>query len=187
MNTLVFIGGLIALSSYLPLWRQMWKNQVKQNLLTWILWGFLDLIGTTAIIFQNGNYILPFVYTIGSIVTILLILKSGEKSKWTWFETMVVIIVLICITVWYFTGNKIAIIAISIAGIIATFPQFIDAWKKPEKMPLVTYVICMIANVFSTMGGKSWTIEERFFPFSSTIMCLILVVLSFRKFFKNKN
>lgn len=182
MNTLLLAGSLLAIVTYFPLWKQIWCGEAKQNFFTWILWGVLDGLGAVAIVFQNGSYLLPVAYTIGSLITVLLILKSGEKPKLTWFEIMVFTLILLCMVVWYFSGSKVAIIAGSVAAFIATFPQFVDAWKKPDDMPFVVYLSYFVANCLSIAGGKCWSVEERLFPASGAFLCFIIVVLSARRF-----
>lgn len=182
MNVLIWSGSILALLTYFPLWKQIRSGKAKQNLLTWALWGALDAVVAATIIVQNGNFLLPVVYTVGSSVTIFFILRLGNKASWTWFETMVASLTIASMVIWYFSGGKIATIASTTAMLIAGIPQLVDAWKKPQDMPLIPYSSYFIANCLSVAGGKSWAIQERFYPLSAAIFCFLIAVLATRKF-----
>src|SRR3989344_6235065 len=133
MNALVWAGSILALLTYFPLWKQIRSGKAKQNLLTWALWGTLDAVIAATIIVQRGNFLLPIVYTIGSMLTVYFILKAGNKTVWTWFETMVVLLTIASMMIWYFSGGKAAAVASTMAMCIAGIPQLVDAWKKPQR------------------------------------------------------
>jgi len=182
MNALIWAGSILALLTYFPLWKQIRSGKAKQNLLTWALWGVLDAVVAATIIVQKGNFLLPVVYTIGSTLTVYFILKAGNKAAWTWFETMVASLTIASMVIWYFSGGKVATVASTTAMLIAGIPQLNDAWKKPQDMPFLAYISYSIANCLSTAGGKSWAIEERFYPAGATVFCFLIAVLAARKF-----
>jgi hypothetical protein len=186
VNVLVWAGGMLAILTYFPLWKGIKSGKVKQNLFTWLLWAILDGIVAVTIIAQNGNFLLPVAFTVGSVITSFFIVGSKNKVSWTWFETMVVLLVVSSMGVWHFSGDRVATIASTIAVTIAGIPQLIDAWKKPKDMPILEFVSYTIANGLSTAGGKNWSISERLFPASGTVFCLLIVVFSARKFWQKK-
>lgn len=186
MSGFTLAGSILALLIYFPLWKQIRSGEAKQNYLTWILWGLLDFIVAATIIVQHGNWLLPITYGFGSLITFYFILKAGEKASWTWFETMVVSLVIASMVIWYFSGSKIATIASTSAMLIAGIPQLIDTYKKPHEMPLLAYFGYFIANCLSTAGGKNWSIEERFYPTGAAIFCLLIALLSARKYLQKQ-
>lgn len=181
MNILVWSGSLLALLTYFPLWYQIKIGTTEQNRLTWGLWGALDIIATITIIAQKGNFLLPAAYVIGSVMTVYFISRTGKKSAWTWFETMVTLLVIICMVIWYFVNSKAATIASSSALLIAGVPQLVDAWRRPHEMPFLVYVSYTIANGLSTAGGKNWSVEERFYPATAAVLCFLFVVVIFAR------
>lgn len=184
MNALIWAGSILALLTYYPLWKQIRSGEAKQNLLTWALWGILDAVVAATIIVQGGSFLLPVTYGVGSTITVYFIWKAGNKAEWTWFETMVATLTIVSMVVWYFSGGKMATIASTTAMVIAGIPQLIDAWKKPQDMPLLAYSSYFIANCLSTSGGKSWAVEERFYPVSAAIFCFLIVALATRKYWQ---
>lgn len=186
MNTLTLVGSLIAILTYFPLWNQIRSGQAKQNLLTWVLWGTLDLVVAATIVAQHGNWLLPVVYGFGSGVTVLIIKRHGDKSLWTWFETMVASLVIVSAAVWYLTTDALATVASTCAMIIAGVPQLKDAHQKPHEMPLVAYAMYAVANILCTAGGADWSIKERFYPASAAAFCLAIVLLSLKRFWRDR-
>ncbi len=182
MNTLIWAGSILAILTYLPLWKQIRTGKADQNLFSWVLWCILDAIAAATIVAQGGNFLLPMVYTVGSFVTSLFISRSGNKASWTWFETLVASLVLVSMMIWYFSGDKIATIASTLAMLIAGIPQLIDAWKKPQNMPFLVYISYVVANCLSIAGGKNWSIKERFYPVAAGAICFLLTALAARKF-----
>jgi hypothetical protein len=181
MSTLVILGALVAFGAYVPLWQGIRAGK-PQNLLTWILWGTLDAIITASIIKQDGNYLLPMIYTVGSTITGYLIWKSQGEMVWKRFHTLITILAVASMVIWYFSGVQNATIASSLAMMIGGIPQLEDAWEKPEDMPLIEYAFFTLANFLSMMGGKSWAIEEWFYAFTATVFCFVMVVCSSRKY-----
>lgn len=186
MNIFLVLASVIAIATYFPLQRQIVSGKVTQNLLTWILWGTIDLLIGIESIFGEGNFLLALTYGLGSFVIAGFIFKTKHKTEWTWFETMVIVLVVVCLLIWYFSGTKIAIIASTLAMFISGIPQLIDSYKKPHEIPVVAYIGYLTANCFSLAGGKSWTIEERFYPVMAGLVCILILACSVRKFWTEK-
>ncbi len=181
MNTLILTGSILAVLTYFPLWKGIRSGEVRQNLLSWVLWAILDGVVAATIIAQKGNLLLPVTYAVGSTITSFLIIRSGKKASWTWFETMVALLVVVSMGVWYLSGDKVATVASTMAMVVAGIPQLVDAWKKPQDMPFFVFVSYFIANCLSTAGGKNWSIEERFYPAFATLYCFVMLIFSARK------
>lgn len=184
MNAWTWSGSILAILAYFPLWRQILKKKVSQNFFTWILWCALDAITTVSILFQKGGFYLPATYTIGGLITVLCIIKAKNLASWTRFETFVLFLVFASMVVWYFSESKMAIIASTVANIIASLPQITDAWKKPREMPLLIYTTYFIGNILCTVGGKSWSVEERLYPAACVALCLTMVLFTARRFWQ---
>lgn len=181
METIIIGSGILALGAYVPLWKQIRSGTAKQNLLTWILWGMLDAIASGTIIVQSGNFVLAAAFAIGSLLTAVVIAHSDRKFLWTWFETMVTLLVTTCLLVWYVSGSRVATIASTTALFVAGIPQLKDAWRRPEEVPTLPYAVWAVADILSLAGGKTWSIEERLYPLSALIICFAIAAVSLRK------
>ncbi len=181
MNIYILISTVVAFCLYIPLTVQIWRGDVKQNLVSWILWFLLDGIVGVALLVQGGNYVLPLAYSAGCLVTVICILKHREYS-WGCFEKLVVILVGICLAIWYFSGPWLATIATTLAVVTAGLPLLADTFKAPDKAPLLIFVGYFFVNTLSTIGGKEWSVEERLYPSANGAFCLCLVLFALRRF-----
>lgn len=182
MNGYVISGSVVAGFVYIGLCIQIWTGRNKQSFATWGLWALIDGITAASVIVQQGNYLLPLFFSIGSIATATSIILKTKNAGWSWFETMISILVVACLLVWYTSGPKMATIAGTTAVLIAGLPQTVEAWKKPWDSSFLVYSGFLVANILSTIGGKDWSIEERFYPGCCAILCLIVVAIISRKF-----
>lgn len=182
MNIYTKLGVIVALLMYPPLAYKILKRRVEQNLAAFILWGLLDAVAALSLFVQGGNWFLPGAYVFGCITVVvsLLIVKTYE---WTIFETFVSLLVLACIVGWAVSGPRMATIMSTTGVMLAGAPQLVDAIKKPAQQPILEYLGFTIANVLSTMGGKSWTVEERLYPGACVVLCGAVLIACSRKYF----
>ena len=165
---------------YVPLIFGIVKNKIEQSFVAFFLWALLDIIATITSILADGNYWLPLSNAIGaSTVAILLAIK--KKFNWTWVESITAILVLVCLITWYVSGETAGIVASSLAVVIASLPQMVDTYKNPQSTPTLIYLVFLVANILSLIAGKSWTIEERFYPACAVFLCLVIASFSLRK------
>jgi len=174
------IAGIICFAAYIPLIVGIVKNKVEQSFAAFLLWAMLDSIATATTILQDGNFWLPLGYAVGSGV-IALLLVAKKQVSWSWIETMTFLLVIICILVWYTSGEQAGIVSSSLAVVIASFPQMVETYKKPIATPVGPYVIFLVANILSFMAGKSWSIEERFYPACAVFLCMVILLLTRRR------
>jgi hypothetical protein len=60
---------------------------------------------------------------------------------------------------------------------IAGIPTMYDAWTNPNPVSWWLWGGVAFSCILSCYGAKSWTIEERFFPSSSFVFNLTMLVL----------
>ena len=173
-------AGGIGIVAYIILIISLIKSKAEQSFAAFLLWAMLDLIATITSVLEDGNYWLPMSNVIGSsLITILLIMK--KQISWSRIETMTTLLVIICLIVWYVAGEQAGIIASSLAGVIASIPQMVETYRRPNATPIVAYFVFLGANIVSFFAGKSWTIEERFYSTCSVFLCLVIVLLAIRR------
>jgi hypothetical protein len=183
-NHLQIIAGLIGLITYAFLFFKILKSEAKQNFVAFLLWTILSIITTVTVFIEEGNFWLSLGNVLGEAsITILLIVKN--QIAWSWVEVLTSLLVIICLIIWFFVGEKAAIVSASLATVAASIPQMVSTYKKPSLTPTVIYISFLLANILSLYAGKSWTIEERFYPSSAVVLCLIIALFSLRKFYKS--
>ncbi|MBC7934715.1 MAG: hypothetical protein H7Y86_05060 [Rhizobacter sp.] len=182
-NLLQIIAGIIGFITYCFLCFKILKSKAEQNFAAFLLWAILSIITTITVSIEEGNYWLSLGNVLGeTAIAILLIVK--KKIAWKWIETLTALLVIICLVIWFFAGEKAAIVSSSLATIIASVPQMASTYKKPSQTPTGIYVSFLLANLLSLYAGKSWTIEERFYPASAVVICLVIAIFSIKAFYK---
>ncbi len=175
------LACVVAVVAYCFMARGLLAGDSEQNFTTWILWGVLDGIAAATIFFQSGSWAIPAVYAVGSTATAFLILKSGTVS-WTWFDTMIICMVVACMVIWKVSGARTATIASTVAVTIAGIPQLVETWKKPEGSPFPVYLMFVVGNSLATAGAKSWSVEERLYPAVCIALTTAYLLAMSRKF-----
>lgn len=177
---LVWLSSGMALALYIPLITGILRGEIAQSVATWALWVTLDVIALVNIVHKHGNFLLVLLYCMcGTLVTVSLIYK--KHFKWSHFESFVLILVCICLVVWGFSGAKWAIISSTVAVCISGIPQIRDSWREPDRATGFIYIGYAIVNGLSFLGGRSWTIEERFYPGMCVLLCLSVAIAALRK------
>ncbi|HZY82362.1 MAG TPA: hypothetical protein VFE50_22710 [Cyclobacteriaceae bacterium] len=187
MDILQPAGGIIGLVAYVLLIVALTRStsggqqsDTEQSFAAFFLWALLDLIATITTIIEGGNYWLALSNAIGSsVITIILVYK--KQVSWSWVESMTATLVVVCLVVWYVSGEQAGIVASSLAVVIASVPQMVDTFKKPGSTPLLPYMVFLVANIISFLAGKSWTIEERFYQACGIFLVVVIVAFALRR------
>lgn len=180
MNLLAKSAATLAILVYFPTTYQVLRGKMKLNLATFLLWGALDAIAAGSIFAKGGNWTLPAAYVVGVLVVIIAMLKA-RTFDWGRLETITSVMVGISILVWMFVGPVMATIVSSCSMAIATVPQVWDTWRKPQECTLWMWFVFLVINVMSTMAGKDWSVSERFYPATCTILTGVIFLLGLRK------
>ena len=180
----IAIGCAVTSLTYACLCYLLYKGKTIQNFTTWLLWALLDIVIAASVIYQGGNWPFIITYVLGCIAVAVTVYKKSSVIQWTGYETFVTVLAIVCMLVWSVSGARTATIAGTVAVIIAGIPQFDDIWRKPEENSILVYTGFLIGNIFSTAAGKDWSVEERFYPATCTVFCLIFILVLARRFFR---
>lgn len=177
LDHLQLAAGIIGICAYVPMTVGIIRNTARQSFAAFFLWGLLDTIAMLGAIFQDGNFWLAASNVAGAttIATLLLLKKQFE---WSVTETLTCLLVAICLLIWYQAGNVSAIMASSVAVVLAGIPQMAHSWRNPRDTPVISYAMWLTANILSFFAGKTWTIEERFYAACSVLLCLSILCIT---------
>ncbi len=115
------------------------------------------------------------IYGIGATLVALVLLLKG-KFVWSVFDSIIAVLVVICVILWLTKGSRIALIASVAAGIIAAVPFIIMTWKSPASSPVISNTGFFLANTFAYFGAKTPTLQDRLYPGANAIACAFLVL-----------
>jgi len=145
---------------------------------TFFLWAILDTINAGSTYRTHGFWLLPAVYAFGGLL-ICRELWLKRLIKWSWFESVISCLVLICIIGWARSGDRTAIILSGISVFLAGLPQCWDVFKEPAEQPLGLYSGFLISSGITMMGGTEWSVEQMMYStlcFGITILVVVPLV-----------
>jgi len=186
MNAYQKASVLVGLVSFAPMYRSILKGR-SQNIASWVLWSLIAGITASSLIAEHGNHAIASAYTAGNLSVAILIMRS-KRVEWTWFESAVTTLVVVCLIIWLILGARAATVASTTAHITAGIAQLKDSYIRPRETSVIAYSGWMTADILSVIGGKDWSIEERLFPTAIAIYSLLVVLaasrLSWQKLFR---
>jgi hypothetical protein len=173
-------GGALALLMYVPLIVSAVRDKgVGHSFAMWALWAVLDCTVTISLVVQRGNFWLTAGFAAGSVVLALLLLAQG-RFAWGRLETAILLLVLVCLGVWKFSGPKLATVATTLAILVAGVPGMVALWRNPQPAIARIWAGFAVANLLGFFGGTDWSVEERFAPGLFALQTLVLVALGCR-------
>jgi len=177
---LQLIAGVVGILIHIPLLIGVWSGKIHQSFTSYALWSALDFIAAYSIYLQGGNFWLPFLYAIGAGSTSISLLIKKYFS-WSKVDSIVVILVIICVVIQYQIGPFSAMIASVLSLTIASVPQAIDTYKNPKNTPTLIYVVFSLASLISLLGAKSFALEQTLYATSALVCCVTITLFSLRK------
>jgi hypothetical protein len=153
------------------------------NVITWVLWAVFDIIALYGTIKNKEDFTLTLTFVLGTgLVTLVLLFKG--VVRWTWVETLTIILVGICIFLTQVAAPNIIINATAIGLTVAGFPYlFTDIFKRFSfpKNEIISAWIFMAGSLCGTLAtllrGELVTIPLLAFLY----WILILLVIQYRR------
>jgi hypothetical protein len=174
------MAGIVGFSAYVPLTVGIIRERASQSFAAFLLWGLLDAIAMVSSILQHGNFWLATSNVVGTFFIAALLLYKGQ-FEWSKTETLTCVLVVVCLIIWYVSGNTGAIVASSVAVVLAGIPQMSHTFRHPQQTPVAVYVIWVCANTISFLSARGWTIDEVFYAFCSLVLCSAILAIALLK------
>jgi len=118
---------------------------------TFFLWAGLDFINAGSAYAGGQPIVLPLAFGTTSLFVAFALVIRGQ-FEWTWFETLITIGVIICAVVWNTAGATAAFWASITSLFLAGLPQTVEAYKRPETMFRIPWILYWLACVSATSG-----------------------------------
>lgn len=142
---------------------------------TFILWSFLAGIACYNLIKEKGSWGIAAMYTAGATSVAVTLICKGRMA-WSNIDTLIAILVAICVYLSKTKGPKWGLIASVAAGVIAGIPFIILTWKNPATSPIIPNAGFLIGNSLSFFAGKTWKMEDRLYGGANAAACILLVM-----------
>lgn len=186
MNTLALIGAFVALVAYVPIIKNIQKSKESFSFASFLLWACLDAITAITIFLENGLWVLPAAFVLGSVIIAIMLYRLKQRV-WGGFENFITVLVIICLIIWWYSGNTAGTIISVIAVFLAGFPQIKECWKNPDSRTVHIWALFTLGNILTFFAGEGWSyedfIQDRLCAAVNGLGALILLVLSGRRIF----
>lgn len=142
---------------------------------TFALWSALAWITSYTMVKQGADALVPMIYGCGATTTTLVLIWKG-RFGWTQFDTVIALLVLLCIILLLTSGPRWALIMSVTAGAIAGLPFVLMTWQAPAQSPVISNSGFLAANVLALIAAKAWTMEDRLYAVVNVVVCTLLVI-----------
>lgn len=141
---------------------------------TFGLWSALAWISSFTMLKQKANPAIPMIYGVGATTTTIVLLIKGRYG-WSNLDSVVTVLVVVCIILWLTKGPRLALVLSIVAGVIACIPFTIMTWEFPAKSPIVANSCFLLSNIFAFISAKAWTLEDRLYSGTNVVLCSLLI------------
>jgi hypothetical protein len=182
MDKLALIGGLLALSNYIPLLWNLKRKIIRLNLTTWLIWTGIDIISFSAAIYAKSDILFLNGGFLAGDVLIVLFILANATWRWGKFETGITVASLLCLVIWWQMGPLMALITITIIKYgIAIIPSLRDAYQHPERGQVLGWSLATLGALVTIFAVGPWTMVNSFYPTVAGLMNGAMAVLNLRK------
>ncbi|HEY0908422.1 MAG TPA: hypothetical protein VGE35_03690 [Candidatus Paceibacterota bacterium] len=145
------------------------------SLTTFALWSALAWITSITMYKQKVSPVVPAIFATGATATTAVLLAKGRYG-WTGFDTLIAILVFLCVVLWMTKGPMWALVLSVVAAVIAAVPFIVMSWQSPATIPIIANSGFLITNVLAFASAKEWTLKDRLYSGANIIVCLLLVL-----------
>ena len=170
-NTRVVLGlaaTAIAVCSYIPYFRDIFRRKTKPHAFSWLIWGLLMLIGFAG---QLSDHAGPGAWVIGfsaaaCLSIFVLSLRFGEKeiTKGDWWCLACAIGAL---PLWIATSTPLwSMIVITIIDILGFIPTFRKSYHRPNQETVSVYALGTVKHAFGIAALETFSVVTALYPLS---------------------
>jgi hypothetical protein len=156
------------------------SQNVAANVTTWLLWALLDVVIFWSL-YMAGKKAMSIVllgYAVGAIFVAGVLLSSGVW-KFGYPEALTAVGTIVAIYMRRI-GPKAAIVAASMAMVIAGLPTMGLAWTSPMPWTWWLWASSVVTFLMQLAATDKWVLEDRFLPVAGLIFNAIMTVLVLR-------
>ena len=157
------------------------KHDSSQTFTTWGLYFLLDLITMLSSTKIDGSYVILLSFAIGSFIMSAILLHQ-RRIGWTWLETTVILLVVLCIGAWYISGPYWALIFGITSEVIVGIHLIIKTYINPTvRYNLAGYIGFLTVSIIAFLTAKDLSIEQIGYPISESVLSFITLIPLVRK------
>lgn len=169
---LAAVATLIAIYSYIPYFRDIFRHRTKPHAFSWFIWFTLTAIGFAAQLSDNGG---PGAWVTGftALVSFFIFLAAvwwGERDI-TLSDWICLAGALLAIGFWAVTETPLlSVVLITVIDAIGFIPTFRKSYHKPHEETMQTFALSAVKHVLAIMALNNYSIVTILYPASLVIM-----------------
>lgn len=166
------LATLIAVYSYIPYFKDIFKGKTKPHAFSWLIWSVLTGIAFFGQLTDNagpGAWVTGFTAII-CFAIFLVGLKVG-KHNITTIDWISLLGAGISLLFWYSTNSPlISVILITIIDAFGFFPTFRKSFSKPNEETLTTYALSGLKFLIALAALENVSVVTALYPASLVLM-----------------
>lgn len=168
---------ILCVSAFIPYIRDIILKRTKPHAYTWLLWTITQSIAVAGLWYGGGN-LGSIELTIGTILVFfvfLFSLKHGTKDI-TLSDTLVLIIALLAILVWWQLNNPVlAVFLVSVIDTFAAIPTYRKSWREPWSETALSWALFSAGNIFAILALSSYNFLTLTYLITITVSNLLVL------------
>jgi hypothetical protein len=183
-EVLGIIASLIALVSYIPYFRDIFKGKTKPHAFSWLVWSILTFIAFFGQL-AGGAGAGAWVNGVTAIICFIIFIFGIQKGRGTivFIDWISLVGAFVAILFWFITkGPLLSIILVTLTDALGFFPTFRKSFINPHEETLSTYFLSGLKYIFALLALDNVSVVTALFPSYLIIANWIFVVMIvFRK------
>jgi len=145
----IIASFLFVLGGDLPYLKDIFSRKIKPHIYTWLIWSITQGVALLGLLYGKGGWgaLALSISTFFVFIIFLVSLKYGTKNI-TKFDTIILIIALLAITVWFQMHNPLlAVIMVSVIDFLGYIPSFRKTFQEPQTETVFPWAVFFFANL----------------------------------------
>lgn len=172
-------GLLVAVISYIPYFRDIFRGKTKPHPFSWLVWGIVSSVAFFAQIVSGGGIgaSTTGITAIACISIAILAVQLGER-RISRLDIVCFVGAIGGIVLWQLTDSPLsAVIVVLIVHILGFIPTVKKAYTFPEEETISSYILSLFKWGLGLLALTSFNLTTMLFPAGVFLMNLLFVIL----------
>lgn len=170
---------IVAVISYIPYFRDIFRGKTKPHAFSWLVWGILNAIAFAGQLHDKAG---AGAWAVGFTAVVLFVifglaLARGERNirPFDWYCLLGAGIALLF---WLLTSDPLfSVVLITAIDAFGFLPTFRKAYQKPHQETAVTFTLSTLKYLLVLITLEHYTVVTMLFPLSLVIMNGLFVIM----------
>ncbi len=174
---LAVVATMVAIYSYIPYFRDIFKGKTKPHAFSWLVWFLLTAIAFVAQLSDGGGagaYVTGFTAFVAFFIFMTAIFR-GEKNI-TKSDWACLIGAFAAMGLWAVTSQPLlTVILISIIDALGFLPTFRKSYYRPHQETMQTFMLSSVKYAIAIVALSNYSLVTILYPASLIVMNILFV------------